>query len=205
MAWQDPSVRATGDLITASIWNADIVGNLDYLYDNTDPFAVGDYKVSAQTAAHGRWLLCDAGAESRTTYATLFALIGTLFGVGDGSTTFNKPDPFGRVLVIKGTAHVDTNELGDSDGNVASNRSPRHNSTNSLTLPNHVHPANSSSAGGGATTAPQGFTNMSAVNLTTATGNPTTNPAIGGSIGPGGTLPVDTPAYLVVGNLFIHY
>ena len=38
------------------------------------------------------WLECNGGAISRTTYATLFATIGTTFGVGDGSSTFNLPD-----------------------------------------------------------------------------------------------------------------
>ena len=38
------------------------------------------------------WLLCDGSAVSRTTYAALFAVIGTTYGSGDGSTTFNVPD-----------------------------------------------------------------------------------------------------------------
>lgn len=43
-----------------------------------------------------------AGQEiSRTTYASLFALLGTTYGVGDGSTTFNLPDKTGRVSVMK--------------------------------------------------------------------------------------------------------
>lgn len=38
------------------------------------------------------WLLCDGSAVSRTTYASLFSVIGTNFGEGDGETTFNLPD-----------------------------------------------------------------------------------------------------------------
>src|SRR5574337_1130553 len=38
------------------------------------------------------WLLCNGQAVSRTTYANLFAAIGTTFGTGDGSTTFNVPN-----------------------------------------------------------------------------------------------------------------
>lgn len=38
------------------------------------------------------WLLCDGSAVSRTTYANLFACIGTSYGAGDGSTTFNLPN-----------------------------------------------------------------------------------------------------------------
>ena len=53
---------------------------------------IGDIKASVRTANHGDWLLCDGQAVSRTTYADLYALIGTTYGSGDGSTTFNVPD-----------------------------------------------------------------------------------------------------------------
>jgi microcystin-dependent protein len=48
-------------------------------------------------AAPSGYLLCDGSAVSRTTYAALFTAIGTAYGVGDGSTTFNVPDMKGRV------------------------------------------------------------------------------------------------------------
>lgn len=51
----------------------------------------------AGSAAPAGWLLCYGQAISRTTYATLFLAIGTTFGVGDGSATFNLPDLRGRV------------------------------------------------------------------------------------------------------------
>ena len=44
------------------------------------------------------WLKANGAAISRTTYATLFAAIGTVFGVGDGSTTFNVPDLRGEFV-----------------------------------------------------------------------------------------------------------
>ncbi|HEY4360334.1 MAG TPA: tail fiber protein [Bryobacteraceae bacterium] len=47
------------------------------------------------------FLLCDGSAVSRTTYAALFAQIGTTWGVGDGTTTFNVPDLRGRVCAGK--------------------------------------------------------------------------------------------------------
>lgn len=49
------------------------------------------------------WLLCDGREVSRTTYAVLYSAIGSTFGNGDGSTTFNLPDPRGRALVVAGT------------------------------------------------------------------------------------------------------
>lgn len=44
------------------------------------------------------FLICNGAAVSRTDYANLFAAIGTLYGTGDGSTTFNLPDARDRVL-----------------------------------------------------------------------------------------------------------
>ena len=51
----------------------------------------------AGSAAPTGWLFCDGSAVSRTTYAALFTAIGTAYGVGDGSSTFNVPDMRGRV------------------------------------------------------------------------------------------------------------
>jgi microcystin-dependent protein len=49
------------------------------------------------SSAPAGWLLCFGQAVSRTTYAPLFAVVGTTFGAGDGSTSFNVPDLRGRV------------------------------------------------------------------------------------------------------------
>lgn len=46
----------------------------------------------AMPVAPSGWLACDGAAYSRTTYANLFAVIGTTFGIGDGINTFNVPD-----------------------------------------------------------------------------------------------------------------
>lgn len=55
----------------------------------------------ATVPAH--FLLCDGSNVSRTTYARLFAVIGTAYGVGDGSNTFGLPDMRDRVIIGKGT------------------------------------------------------------------------------------------------------
>ena len=52
----------------------------------------------AGSTAPSGWLLSDGAAVSRTTYADLFTAIGTAYGVGNGSTTFNLPDLRGRVV-----------------------------------------------------------------------------------------------------------
>lgn len=55
------------------------------------------------SAAPTGFLLCDGSAVSRTTYANLFAVISTTFGVGDGSTTFNVPNLASRTIIGAGT------------------------------------------------------------------------------------------------------
>jgi microcystin-dependent protein len=57
---------------------------------------VGSVTMYAANTAPTGWLECSGAAVSRTTYAGLFTAIGTVFGVGDGSTTFNLPDMRGE-------------------------------------------------------------------------------------------------------------
>jgi microcystin-dependent protein len=70
-----------------------------------DDNAVGGYPLipvgglmpyAGATSPEG-WLLCDGSAINRTTYANLFALIGTTYGSGNGTTTFNVPDMRSRI------------------------------------------------------------------------------------------------------------
>jgi len=69
----------------------------------------------AGTAAPSGWLVCDGSAISRTTYAALFAVIGTTWGAGDGSTTFNIPALSRKTTV--GSGGVGTGVLGNAVGN----------------------------------------------------------------------------------------
>lgn len=68
----------------------------------------------AGSTAPANWLFADGAAVSRTTYASLFAAIGTTYGAGDGSTTFNVPDLRGRVAVGKNSGTFGT--LGATGG-----------------------------------------------------------------------------------------
>ena len=61
--------------------------------------AIGEIDDFAGSAAPAGCLLCDGTAVSRSTYWKLFSVIGTVFGAGDGTTTFNVPDLRGRVGV----------------------------------------------------------------------------------------------------------
>jgi len=65
-------------------------------------FIVGEVRFIAVSATPVLWLPCDGALRSRTTYAALFAAIGTAFGAGDGSTTFAVPDLRGRAPVGTG-------------------------------------------------------------------------------------------------------
>lgn len=62
---------------------------------------VGAINAYAGSVAPAGWLLCDGTAISRISYASLFAAIGTAYGAGDGSTSFNLPDLRGRVAAGK--------------------------------------------------------------------------------------------------------
>jgi microcystin-dependent protein len=132
------------------------------------------------------WLMCDGAAVSRATYADLFAVIGTAYGAGDGSTTFNIPDCQGRTLVGKGTP-LDVSALGNSDGLSVGQRRPQHRHTPHTHSPSTgvyiVGTAQSGAAGGGPI---QGGLNQDA----------TTGPKDGGSGNANDSL--DAPAYLVV-------
>lgn len=64
---------------------------------------VGTIRHSASATPEAHELACQGQTVSRTTYAALFAKIGTTFGVGDGSTTFHLPDTRGRTLIGTGT------------------------------------------------------------------------------------------------------
>jgi len=55
-------------------------------------FPVGMYGYFAMTSLPAGWLLCNGSAVSRATYAALFGAIGTTYGIGDGTTTFNLPN-----------------------------------------------------------------------------------------------------------------
>lgn len=66
------------------------------LADISSPSMTGMVAMFAMSNAPTGWLKANGAAVSRTTYAGLFAAIGTLFGAGDGSTTFNLPDMRGE-------------------------------------------------------------------------------------------------------------
>ena len=67
------------------------------LQDLTNRSEVGAIKPWGKSTAPAGYVLCDGTAISRTTYADLYTVIGTTYGVGDGSSTFNVPDLQGKM------------------------------------------------------------------------------------------------------------
>ena len=83
---------------------------------NFEADMIGEYKEIAFTTVPTGWLECNGQAVSRTTYADLFNLLGTTFGAGDGSTTFNIPNRSGKVGVPRDATQTEFDTLGETGG-----------------------------------------------------------------------------------------
>ena len=109
---------------------------------------VGTVVQSASISAPTGWLLCEGQAVSRTEYSRLFAAIGTLYGSGNGTTTFNVPDLKGRVPVGKDTGTFSALGLTGGSESVtltsAQSGIPAHSHPNTLSDPGHFHNTNHS-------------------------------------------------------------
>jgi len=88
--------------IAANVIMQSIVGNGVGSNDAAPLVPVGSMMLWPETTAPSGWSLADGTAINRTTFAGLFALIGTDFGAGNGTTTFNLPDFQDRVAIGKG-------------------------------------------------------------------------------------------------------
>lgn len=96
----------------------------------------------AGSAAPSGWLLCEGQAVSRTTYSALFAVLGTTYGVGDGSTTFTLPNMKGRVPVGLDSAQTEFDARGETGG-------AKTHTLTTAEMPVHTHTQNSHSHGTG--------------------------------------------------------
>jgi microcystin-dependent protein len=137
---------------TTRLWNAvDPVveqGNLD---PTLLPYfiPVGAILPYGGATAPSGWKLCDGAAINRTDFAALFAVLGTSYGAGNGTSTFNLPDlrgraPFGADSGAgRLTAATHPNQRGQSGGvethALTSQESGMHNHYHSGNCPSHVH------------------------------------------------------------------
>ncbi|MFR8269331.1 MAG: tail fiber protein, partial [Oscillospiraceae bacterium] len=116
-------------IVTKSSDGTNTVSNT-YTVTNIDSTSPGIIKINASSTVPGGYLPCDGRAISRTTYANLFKVIGTTYGAGDGSTTFNVPNLNGRVVVGKSSSTFTA--LGQTGGEINSTLS-------TANLPAHTH------------------------------------------------------------------
>lgn len=77
---------------------------------------IGSITLYGGSSAPTGWLICDGSAVSRTTYSNLFSVIGTSYGAGDGSTTFNLPNLKGKVPVGYDSSQTEFDTLGETGG-----------------------------------------------------------------------------------------
>lgn len=124
------------------------------LYSEEDDVITGTILAYGGSSVPSGYLDCDGSAVSRTIYAALFSAIGTTWGAGDGSTTFNLPDLRGRAVIGSGQGSGLTNRpLAETGG------TETHTLATSE-IPGHTHSALgggnfvASNAGGGADLSP---------------------------------------------------
>ena len=155
-------VKKSGDIMNTGqtlVLGRDPVGDMDAVTKRyvdsisggsmVDPVKIGTIVSYAGSTAPDRWLMCYGQAVSRTEYNELFGVIGTTYGPGDGSSTFNVPDLRGRVAIgldnMGGTsANVVTNPIADTLGGKFGTE------THTLTLseiPSHLHTGSAAAAG----------------------------------------------------------
>lgn len=191
-----PAYRVTlTDAAGVQMWTMDPVGpGVGNSGGGTVPIGTMLAWGGAESSVPSGYLICGGQAVSRTTFAGLFAVIGTFYGTGDGSTTFNVPDKRGRVSIGKddmggvaanrvtsGGSGINGVTLGATGGSQSvqththSITDPGH--THSLTDPGHNHPVTTSSNVGVGTFVTGNSSGSPALN-----GGPTQNASTGISI-----------------------
>ena len=96
----------------------------------------GEIKMWPTATPPAGYLICNGAAVSRSTYASLFAVIGTTFGSADGSTTFNLPDFRDRMPIGAGSTYSANTAGGSADAVIVSHS---HTASSSVSDPGHAH------------------------------------------------------------------
>jgi microcystin-dependent protein len=115
-----PSDPMEGDVWVDSDAIAGVLNQNDYLlkadFELVSIPVGGVTQYAGATSPSVNYAICDGAAVNRTTYATLFARIGTTYGIGDGSTTFNLPNVKGRVIAGRDSAQTEFDTLAETGG-----------------------------------------------------------------------------------------
>jgi microcystin-dependent protein len=151
---------------------------------STSTVLTGSMQMWPTATAPTGYLLCAGAAVSRVTYATLYALIGTTYGIGDGSTTFNLPDLRGRMALGVSTSYALASTGGSADAVVVS-----HTHAATVTDAGHLHSITGSNVAGGFAAGSNGYQNTGTTNSATATTGITVSNATAGVSGTGANLP----------------
>lgn len=122
-----------GEVPTTAKWNKLWSNDADFDTRISESAPVGKVSAYAGSSAPSGWLLCDGSAVSRTTYAALFAIIGTVFGSGNGSTTFNLPNSKGRAIVGRDSGQTEFDVVGETGG-------AKTHTLITAEMPAHTHP-----------------------------------------------------------------
>lgn len=187
-----------GTPYVATYNNSDAVWYLQNFYGN--PYNVplaGGMDYWGTTVPNSGFAFPAGQAISRTTYATLFAIMSTTYGVGDGSTTFNLPDKTGRVSAMKEASAtrlttagggVDGATMGSAggaqNGTILQANLPAATLTTTITDPGHTHVTNAMTSAATAASGNDGpfsIPNGTAATNSAATTGITASTALGGS------------------------
>jgi microcystin-dependent protein len=117
----DANAIGTSSIDDLAITNGKIAGNavtLDKIATALQQALcpTGSILPYAGSTSPSGWLVCDGSQVSRTEYPALFALVGTTYGSGNGSTTFNVPNLIGRVPVGRDAGQTEFDVLGETGG-----------------------------------------------------------------------------------------
>lgn len=168
----------------------------------TGGVVTGEIKLYGGATVPSGYLTCDGTAVSRNTYSALFAAIGTSWGVGDGTLTFNLPNLVNRAPIGSGGTYPLGSYGGANEVTLNTNQLPSHNHgitdpghthtftgiahTHTITDPGHLHTSSVAAsnvtvgAGAGGTTAGNTGSNTTGITINNATAGGTNTSEVTG-------------------------